>query len=174
MADPPGTIEPIPGHSAPRGWAGIRVRRAVVALLAAFAIAGLANVFGQRAATTVAGGPAARLTVDGPVRLRTGDIGQIRMDVAVTSRLAHPRLVLGDAFLQQFTINTVTPEPAAEGAGVGHWVLAYDPLAAGATLVVRIQFQVNSQGVGTRNQDVELRDGDTVVASVHRRLVVFP
>jgi len=136
----PGTIEPIPGHSAPRG------SRAVWA----------------------------RLTVDGPVRLRQGDVGQVRIAVAAATRIAPPRLVLGDGFLDRFTVNTITPEPAAEGSGVGHRLLVYDPVPAGGTLVVRIRFQVGSQGAGNRSQDVELRDGDTVLASVHRRLIAFP
>ncbi|MCC6830553.1 MAG: hypothetical protein IT200_04335 [Thermoleophilia bacterium] len=174
MVQAPGTIEPIPGHSAPRGSGAVWARRAATALLAAFVAAGLANVFGQRSTTTVAEAPAARLTVDGPVRLRQGDVGQVRIAVAAATRIVRPRLVLGDGFLEQFTVNTITPEPAAEGAGVGHWLLVYDPVPAGGTLVVRIQFQVGSQGAGKRSQDVELRDGDAVLASVHRRLIVFP
>jgi hypothetical protein len=53
-------------------------------------------------------------------------------------------------------------------------VLAYGELPAGRSLTVRIAFQVNPTTIGTRPQDVELRDGDRAIASVARTVTVFP
>lgn len=174
MADPPGTISTIDRPGAPRGFSGVWARRAAVGVLWAFVLAGLAGAFGQGAETGTATGPGVRLTVDGPERLRTGDIGQMRIVVATGSRLVAPRLVLGEAFLDRFTVNTTTPQPDAEEVAGNRWVLAYGPVPAGGELVVRIQFQVNPGGAGIRDRDVAIRDGGRVLASLNRRLVVFP
>lgn len=163
-------VEAARGRAEGEPWA----RRLGVALLALFCGAGLLNVFGQQPGTTVAEGGGARLEVDGPDRLRGGLMGQFRITVTSGHRLARPRLVLADGFLEETTINTITPEAADQGSEDGRLVLAYGPVAAGAPLVVRVQFQVNPNGVGSREQDVELRDGDTVLARVDRHLVVLP
>ena len=72
------------------------------------------------------------------------------------------------------TRNTIAPEPVDQGDEAGRLVLAYDELPAGRTLTVRIQLQVNPTTVGTRPQDVEVRDGDRVLARAERTLTIFP
>lgn len=41
-------------------------------------------------------------------------------------------------------------------------------------LVFWIYFQVNPTNVGKRREDVELDDGATPIATVHRSLTIFP
>ena len=45
---------------------------------------------------------------------------------------------------------------------------------AGRKLVVYLQYQVNPTNVGRRSQDVELHDGETLLAEADRTLTVFP
>ena len=37
-----------------------------------------------------------------------------------------------------------------------------------------MEFQVNPTNVGRRSQNVELRDGDTHISTIHRTMTVFP
>ena len=53
-------------------------------------------------------------------------------------------------------------------------MLSYGKLAAGQTLISWIYFQVNPTNVGKRREDVELDDGATPLAHVHRSLTIFP
>ena len=41
-------------------------------------------------------------------------------------------------------------------------------------LVVFLQYQVNPTNIGRRSQDVELYDGETLLAAVDRTLTVYP
>ena len=150
------------------------IRRAVLAALVALCAIALAGAFGQRATTTAAGGPAASLSVEAPDRLRGGLLAQGRIDVRAHRRIAQPRLVLERGWLDGITINTISPEAAAQGDDRGRLVLAYDELPAGESLTLWIEVQVNPTALGAMPQDVELRDGDLTLARVERELVVFP
>jgi hypothetical protein len=149
-------------------------RRVVLGVLLAFCAAALANVFGQRAVTSRAAGSAASLVVKAPDRLRGGLVGQARFTITARRRLTHPRLVLGAAWLDGITINTIVPDPSAQADDGGALVLSYDELPAGRTLTVRIALQVNPTTIGRRRQDTWVRDGRRTVARVRRTLTIFP
>ncbi len=53
-------------------------------------------------------------------------------------------------------------------------MLDYGHVAAGDTLVARLQFQVNATNVAHRSQDVELHDADVPLAAVDRDVTIFP
>jgi hypothetical protein len=154
--------------------AGLWTRRGVLTLFAVVAALGLANVFGQRSTTSFAQGPAATLRVSVADRLRGGLLFGARIDVHAVRRLAHPKLVLDDGWLTGITLNTTVPNPAGEASRDGGLVLDYAPIPAGRSLTVWLDAQVNPTNVGRRSQDVELDDGPTLVARVHRTVTVFP
>ena len=150
------------------------VRRLLLGLLAAFAVAALLNVFGQRTATTSVHGAAASLSVNAPERLRGGLIFQGRFDIQAEQAIEHPKLVLSSGWLEAMTLNTTEPEPLDESSRDGGLELAFGPLAAGDGLTVRTEWQVNPTTVGSRTQDVALYDGKRELASVDRSMTVFP
>jgi hypothetical protein len=150
------------------------VRRAILLAFLAVAALGLANVFGQRAATSSAAGDAGELTLEAPDRLRSGLIGQGTIRVDAAQRIARPRLVLDAGWIDGMTINTISPEAADQGSDEGRPVLAYGELPAGESLVVRISYQVNPTTIGSMDGGVALLDGDRLIARVDRTLVVFP
>jgi hypothetical protein len=150
------------------------VRRAVLVLFLALVALGLANVFGQKAATSSAAGAAAELTIEAPDRLRAGVLGQGTIRVDAARRVAQPRLVLDEGWIDGMTINTISPEAADQGTDEGRPVLSYDELPAGDSLTVRISYQVNPTTIGSRPGGVVLLDGDREIARVDRTIVVFP
>ena len=150
------------------------LRRIILAVIAVFLALALANVFGQRATTSTATAPAATLTVEAPHRLRGGLLAQGFIRVEATRRIAKPRLVLSNGWIDGITINTISPQAVDQESDGDRLVLAYGELPAGDTLSVWIEFQVNPTAVHMRSQDVELRDGDVPLARVSRTLTVFP
>jgi hypothetical protein len=150
------------------------VRWALLAVLTAALALALANVFGQRTTTSAAVAADAALAVQAPAAVRGGVIYQGHITIRAHRRLAKPRLLLADGWVEGITINTILPEAAAQDVRAGALVLAYGPIAAGGTLTVRVQSQVNPTNVGRRSQDVALLDGSRPVARVHRTVTVFP
>ncbi|MGH3042357.1 MAG: hypothetical protein ACRDNG_11590 [Gaiellaceae bacterium] len=71
-------------------------------------------------------------------------------------------------------VNTIEPAPREEASRDGDLALTFPPLRQGDRLVVYMQFQVNPTNVGRRSADVELYDGETLIAAVDRTITVFP
>jgi hypothetical protein len=149
-------------------------RRIGVGLLLAVAVLALANGFGQASSTTSTVAPAATLTVQTPARIRGGLLYQSRFDVVAHGTLTQPKLVLGSGWNDGLTINTLEPQPTSETSRDGKLVLIFDGMQPGDTLTFWVDYQVNPTHVGRTAQDVELDDGNTVLARLHRTLTVFP
>lgn len=75
---------------------GLWVRRAFIALFAAFALLGLLNVFGQRTSPSTAQAAGATLRVTAPRTVRGGLFFQSRVEIRARRALEHPRLVLDE------------------------------------------------------------------------------
>lgn len=151
------------------------LRRAFVALLVLFLAAALANVFGQAAATDMAGGASGTLAVKAPSRIRGGLTYQGEFVIHATRPLGAPTLVLDRGWVDQTTVNTVQPEPAGSITDAeGDLKLRFAPMAPGRTLVVYVEFQANPINVGSHDAGVSLYDGGRSVASISRTQFDFP
>jgi hypothetical protein len=145
-----------------------------VVVLVALAVAGLADLFGQRPTTTQADATIARLRVEAPAALRGGLVFQGRFQVVARQLIRRPTLVLDSGWFENMSFNTIEPEPTKttnDGEGVA---LEFPPLQPGRTLTVYVPFQVNPTTVGRRSQDVALRDGRRPIAVVERTVTIFP
>lgn len=154
--------------------ASVWLRRAALAVLLLFVIAGLANVFGQASTTSEASGAAGTLTVTAPEAVRGGIYYQARFTIAAKRAIESPVLRLDRGWYEQTTVNTVEPEPAATESDERYVRLRFDPLAAGSSLVVYLDLQANPTNVGTHDADVALLDGSTPIASVDRDQIDWP
>ena len=134
----------------------------------------LVNVFGQRPTTTTAESPVADLEVFAPHALRGGLYYQGRFTIRAREEIEHATLVLDGGWTEQMQINTIEPSPVGEASRDGRLALDFGHVAAGRRLVVYLQYQVNPTNVGRRSQDVELHDGETLLAEADRTLTVFP
>jgi hypothetical protein len=157
------------------GRRGIWFRRGVLGLIAAVAVLGLANVFGQRPVTARAEVPAAILSVYAPSAVRGGDFMEARFHITAKRDLRDAQLVLDPGWAEGMSFNTVVPSPIGQGSDDGRLVLDLGHIAAGHSFILFAQFQVNPTNVAWhRPQDVELRDGTTVLVRIHRTITVFP
>ena len=153
---------------------GLVARRIGYALLAAVAILGLFNVFGQRPATSTADAPAATLELYAPSHLRGGLLYMARLRVTAKQDLEKATLVLDPGWAENITINTIEPSPTDETSDNGRLSLELGPVPAGESYVLYMDFQVNPTNVGRQSQNVELRDGDAHIATITRTATVYP
>ena len=160
-----------------RDQAGAReapIRRAGVALVGLFCLAGLLNVFGQRPDTSIASGPGARLKLYAASHVRGGLYYEARFTIDAERDLKNAVLVLNSGWAEGNTINTIEPGPINEASRDGNLVLTLGHIPAGQSYILYIQLQVNPTNVGRRSQDVSLYDGDTLLTSIDRTVTVFP
>lgn len=150
------------------------IRRVLLCSITVLPVLALLNVFGQHPTTSSVVTPAASLSVTAPSRLRSGLIFQVRTEVFAHREIGQVELVFDKGWWESMSVNSIVPEPTEETSENGRVVLSYGKLAAGQALVSWIYFQVNPTNVGERSKNLELRDGSTALAHIHRSMTVFP
>jgi hypothetical protein len=153
---------------------GLVVRRIGYLILGVLAILGLLDVFGQRPSTDTVDASAARLELYAPSHVRGGLLFMARFRITAHEDIKKATLVLDPGWAESMTINTIEPAPTEETSENGRLALTLGPIKAGDSFLLFMQFQVNPTNVGRRSQDVELRDGDTHISTIHRTVTVFP
>jgi hypothetical protein len=97
-----------------------------------------------------------------------------RFTITAKQDLRNATLVLAPGWTENMQINTIEPSPTNETSENGRLVFELGSIKSGRTFVLFMEFQVNPTNVGRRPQDVELRDGDTHIATVDRMVTVYP
>ena len=149
-------------------------RRVLLSLLTLVLVLGAANVFGQRPFTSTATAPAGTLEVYAPTRLRGGVFWMARFHVRAAREIEHATIVLDPGWLEQMHLNTLEPAPIGEASRDGRIALDFGRVPPGDSLLVFMQFQVNPTNVGRHSHDVELYDGETMLARIDRIVTIFP
>ena len=149
-------------------------RRAGVVLLGIFLAVGLANGFGQRPKTSVAGVPDASLKVYAPNRVRAGLYYEARFTIHALREVKDASLVLSSGWLEGITLNTVEPSPVGESSRDGSPAFDLGHIPAGDKYILFLHFQVNPTNVGRREQNVDLYDGERRLLTIRRHITVFP
>jgi hypothetical protein len=172
-APPPGTR--LERHRDLRGrgrylWA----RRAVLTLVLAVVVAGLANLFGQRPQTRLVAAPAAALKVYAPTRVRSGDLFTARVHIYARSELKRATLILDPGWFEGMTFNGSAPQASQESSSGGRVSFEFGDIPAGGSFVAFLSFQVNPTNVGRRAAGIELADGTRRIAFIHRSFSVWP
>jgi hypothetical protein len=153
---------------------GLWGRRLVMTVLAAIALLGLLDVFGQRTSRSVAAGDGASVTVRAPATVRGGLLFESRVEIVARRAIDHPRLVLANGWVEGMQVSSITPNPDGQATRGNDVVLSFPALSAGEHTTIWMQFQVNPTNVGHRSYDLELDDAETPVARVHRTLTILP
>ncbi len=149
-------------------------RRVLLALLGAFLVLGLFNMFGQRPATTSAATNVAKLTVYAPSHLRSGLIYAARFHITAYQDLKNAILVLDPGWAEGYTVNGSAPQPLTSGSRDGRLVFGLGHIPAGHSYIFFLSLQVNPTNIGHRSQNVELDDGSRRILVVHRTVTIFP
>ena len=153
----------------------IWVRRGVLAVLTVLCALALLNVFGQRPATIRAEVAAATVSLYAPTRIRGGDFMEARFHITAKRDLKKATLKLDPGWAEGMSMNTIEPSPVGEASDNGRLSFELGHIPAGRSFILFMQFQVNPTNVAWRRpQNVELDDGQTIVARIHRTITVFP
>jgi hypothetical protein len=153
---------------------GLIARRVLLALLAAFLVAGLVDVFGQRPDTDLVSAPAASLKVFAPVRARSGVVYAARFHITAHHNIKDAYLILDPGWAEGYTVNGLAPQPLTEADRNGRIAYGFGHIPAGQSLIFFMSLQVNPTNVGHRSQNVELDDGEKPILIVHRNITIFP
>jgi hypothetical protein len=149
-------------------------RRGLLALLVAFLLLGLFNVFGQRPHGTTVEAGAASLELYAPTHLRGGLIYEARFTISAHRDVKNAILQLSPGWNESQTMNTMEPSPLGQASRNGDLLLTLGHVPAGQKYRFFIQFQVNPTNVGSRTADATLYDGGTKLVHIHRTLTFFP
>jgi hypothetical protein len=153
----------------------IWIRRGILALIAAGAALGLANVFGQRPATVRAAVGAATISLYAPTAIRGGDFMEARFHITARKDIAKAILKLDPGWAEGMSMNTIEPSPIGEASDNGRLAFTLGHIPAGKSFILFVQFQVNPTNLAWhRPQNVELDDGNRVLATLHRSITVYP
>lgn len=150
------------------------VRRVLVALIGLVPLLALFNLFGQRPHLSTAAALPASLELYAPGHVRGGLLWEARFTITAHDELNDAVLVLDKGWVEGMTLNTLEPSPVAEGSHDGKLVLDLGHVPKGQRHILFLQFQVNPTNVGRRSQDVRLYDGSRLIATIQRRITVFP
>jgi hypothetical protein len=134
----------------------------------------LLNVFGQVRSVSTSESSAARFEVSAPSKLRGGLFFEARYTVEAVDEIEDATIVLDPGWLEDITLNTVEPAPVGEASRDGKVALELGRIPAGDEHILFLHFQVNPTAVGFRSQDVELYDGERLLASFDRDAIVWP
>jgi hypothetical protein len=150
------------------------VRGVLLGVLTAVLLLGLLNLFGQVVSVDVAETPTARFEVAAPSKIRGGLFFEAQYTVDAIEEIANATIVLDRGWLDDITLNTIEPAPIGEASRNGKIAFDLGRIPAGDRYVLYLHFQVNPTAVGFRSQDVELYDGERLLASFDRRAIVWP
>ena len=150
------------------------IRRALVALLVGFALAGLLNVFGHVPTAKTAEAPEATLEVKAPSQVRSGLFYELRFTIDARQELRDALLVLGRGWIDGITINTIEPGPVGEASRNGDLALDLGHVPAGQRHVLWVQGQVNPTTVAHRRATTELYDGERRLATHTTTVTIYP
>ena len=161
-----------------RDLEGVRppwARRVVITLIAAMAILGLLNVFGQRPSTSAAASPAARLELYAPSHLRGGLLFSARFHITARTDLKKAALVLDPGWLEGMAVNTIEPSPLGQASSDGRMTLDLGHIPKGDSFLLFMQFQVNPTNLAWRRPaNVTLVDGSTPLVRIHHHYTIYP
>jgi hypothetical protein len=146
----------------------------LLAVLGAFVLLGLGNVFGQRPSSVTVAGAGAELELYSPERVRGGLYFESRFHVRAVREIRDATIVLDPGWLEGMTLNTVTPAPVGEASRDGRIAFELGRIPAGGEHLFFLQFQVNPTNVGQRATDVDLYDGERLLVHVDRSIMVWP
>ena len=150
-------------------------RRVLLAVLLAFLILGLANVFGQRPTVSTAAAPAAKLTLYGPTHLRGGLLFSSRFHITATREVKNAILILDPGWVEGMSINTIEPSPLGQGSSDGKLTLQLGHIAKGHSYILWLQCQVNPTNIAWhRSAGVTLTDGSRPIVRINRSYDIYP
>lgn len=146
-----------------------------IMVLGAIVVAALLGVFGGGKSTPMqAMSPAATLTVTTPQTLRSGLFFETRITIAAHRAIDDVVIAVPPELWRDQTINTTIPNAEKEEADDDLFRFHYGPLAAGKTLTIKFDGQLNPPLFAGTRGSIALQDGETPLARIPLHYRVWP
>ena len=146
----------------------------ILILGALMAVALSGRLGGSRSEWRVARGADASLAVHSPQVMRNGLFFETRVRITATRPIEEPVLVVPLALWRDMTINSEFPEPKEQTQSGGALRFTYDALAAGETLELKFDGQVNPPLFRGTAGVIGLADGERTLVSMPVKTTVLP
>jgi hypothetical protein len=115
------------------------------------------------------------LEVEGPGRIRNGEFFELLLSVEAHRDIHDLVVLVGADLLLDATVNTLLPDPSEHGFRDGSYEFRFGQLAAGESLEVKIDAQINPDHTPSANDDtISVADGESVLAKVFYVMEVLP
>lgn len=146
-----------------------------ILVLGALLVAALLGVFGGGKSVPVrADTSTATFIISTPQTLRSGLFFETRILVAAHRAIDDVVIAVPPELWRDQTINTMIPSPEKEAGEDGIFRFHYGPLAAGKTLTIKFDGQLNPPLFAGTRGTIVLQDGDRPVASLTLSYRVWP
>jgi hypothetical protein len=149
-------------------------QRVVLAVLTAFIVTALLNVFGQMPSTVWARSSAADLELYAPDSLRGGLLYETRLRIHAHVDIKQATLKLDGGWLEGYTLNSLEPTPLGQGTSKGKLIFTLGHIPAGQTYTLFMEFQTNATNVGIHHQGIVLLDGTQRLTAISRSVTTYP
>ena len=116
----------------------------------------------------------AALSVRTPAIIRNGEFFETRIDVRADAPVAEAVLAIETGLWRDMTINTMIPAAGKEEYKDGEYRFSYGPLAAGDTLSIKIDGQINPPLFAGNEGVIAVYDGDRLLGRRTFRIKVLP
>lgn len=118
--------------------------------------------------------PSANINLQLPQRIRNGEFFEMRMNFKTKRPFDDLNLAISSSYWHDLTINTMIPAPAKEESEDGRYLFKYGRIDAGTDFSVKIDGQINPPLFRGNEGQIELLDGDTVIARIPVEMKVMP
>jgi hypothetical protein len=129
---------------------------------------------GQPHPTTSIDAPSASVSLQLPRRIRNGEFFEMRIKVETKRPFDDLTLAVSSSYWRDLTINTMIPAPSKETSEDGHYLFSYGKVEMAKSFTIKIDGQINPPLFRGNDGDIELRDGDIVIATIPVQMKVMP
>jgi hypothetical protein len=120
-------------------------------------------------------GSGVQFEVEGPGRTRNGEFFELILNVEAQRDVQDLVILIGVDLLRDVTVNTLLPDPSEHGFRDGSYEFAFGRLAAGESLEVKLDAQINPGHMPSANEDtIAVADGESELAKVLYVMEVLP
>ena len=130
--------------------------------------------FAGREGTLSASAGGIRLEWHAPTVIRNGEFLEMRITLTSAEPIERPVLGIDASLWEDFTVNTFIPAAVDESSEAGEFRFEFASMDAGASLLVKIDAQINPDRLGGNAGTVTIYDGEEVLISLPVQIEVLP
>lgn len=129
---------------------------------------------GNDAATATVRAPAAQVSVTAPQVLRSGNWFEVEVEVAPSADVPDLTIAIDRALWRRLSVDTMVPDAESAESLDGRYRYHFGPVKRGETFVLKIDGQIQPDGMRRLQGRVTAGDGERPLADVPIGITVLP